>query len=152
MKFAAIALCSLGVAGAAAAVILATAGGSDLSGSAAAHAITPTSTVTPAPAATPASPATPAPHVTPAHHLTPAHPATPAQTPSATVENLQRQLGQLNYYEGADNGIMTPATVQAIQDLQREAGLPQTGVLNAASDTALIHQLTFGNSQMGGGN
>lgn len=78
----------------------------------------------------------------------PSHPSGP--TPSASVASLQRELGQLNYYEGPDDGLSGPQTIQAIKDLQREAGLPQTGVMNAATDGALIHQLTYGNSQMGG--
>jgi hypothetical protein len=88
----------------------------------------------------PASPASPA---------TPSHPVTPVQ-PSAAVMQLQRELGQLNYYEGPVDGIMGPQTVQAIQDLQRQAGLPQTGQMNAATQAALASYLAHGNNQMGG--
>ena len=63
---------------------------------------------------------------------------TPAATPSAAVETLQRELGQLNYYEGPVNGPMTPQTVQAITYLQRDAHLPQTGTMNAATQAALV--------------
>ncbi|GAA4172283.1 peptidoglycan-binding domain-containing protein [Gryllotalpicola koreensis] len=83
--------------------------------------------------------------------VAPQHPAVPAAVPSAAVASLQRELGQLNYYEGPDDGLTGPQTQQAIKDLQRVAGLPQTGVMDPATDSALIHQLTFGNSQMGGG-
>ena len=38
---------------------------------------------------------------------------------------LQQELGQLNYYEGPNDGIMGPQTIAAIKDLQRQAGLPQ---------------------------
>jgi hypothetical protein len=97
----------------------------------------------------PANPAVPANPNTPANPATPSHPVTPAQ-PSAAVMKLQQELGQLNYYEGPDNGIMTPQTVQAIKYLQRDAHLPQTGVMNAATQAALANFLAHGNSQMGG--
>jgi Putative peptidoglycan binding domain len=77
------------------------------------------------------------------------HTVTPVQ-PSAAVETLQRQLGQLNYYEGPVDGLMGPQTIAAIKDLQRQAGLPQTGVMNAATQNALNNYLVHGNNQMGG--
>jgi peptidoglycan hydrolase-like protein with peptidoglycan-binding domain len=70
--------------------------------------------------------------------------------PSAAVEKLQQQLGQLNYYEGPVDGIMGPQTVAAIKDLQRQAGLPQTGTMNAATQAALANYLAHGNNQMAG--
>ena len=94
----------------------------------------------------PANPATPA---TPANPATPSHPVTPVQ-PSASVMQLQRQLGQLNYYQGPVDGLMGPQTIAAIQDLQRQAGLPQTGQMNAATQAALASYLAHGNNQMGG--
>jgi Putative peptidoglycan binding domain len=112
---------------------------------------TPTaSTSAPAqPAANPAVPSQPA-----------ANPAVPAQptggsttnpvTPSASVKNLQQQLGQLNYYEGSNDGIMGPQTIAAIKDLQRQAGLPQTGQMNTATQAALNNYLIHGNNQMAG--
>lgn len=69
--------------------------------------------------------------------------------PSGAVASLQRELGRLDYYEGPDDGVDGAQTVAAIKDLQRAAGLPQTGAMNAATDRALIHQLTFGDNQMG---
>ena len=99
-----------------------------------------TSTSTPATRATPATPSNPA---------TPSHPVTPVQ-PSASVMQLQRQLGQLNYYEGPVDGLMGPQTIAAVQDLQRQAGLPQTGQMNAATQAALSNYLAHGNNQMGG--
>ena len=90
--------------------------------------------------ATPANPATP---------VTPSHPVTPVQ-PSAAVMQLQRELGQLNYYEGPVDGLMGPQTIAAIKDLQRQAGLPQTGQMNAATQAALANYLAHGNNQMGG--
>ena len=97
----------------------------------------------------PANPTTPGTPTTPASPVTPSHPATPVQ-PSAAVMQLQRELGQLNYYQGTDDGIMGPQTIQAIQDLQRQAGLPQTGQMNAATQAALANFLAHGNNQMGG--
>jgi Putative peptidoglycan binding domain len=98
-----------------------------------------TSTSTPAPAASTSAPAT-----------NPAQPTTPAVTPSAAVKQLQQQLGQLNYYEGPVDGLMGPQTIAAIKDLQRQAGLPQTGTMNAATQKALENYLAHGNNQMGG--
>jgi peptidoglycan hydrolase-like protein with peptidoglycan-binding domain len=63
---------------------------------------------------------------------------------------LQRELGQLNYYEGPVDGIMGPQTIQAITYLQRDAHLPQTGQMNAATQAALANFLAHGNNQMGG--
>jgi len=94
-------------------------------------------------ASTPANPANP---TTPAN---PSHPVTPVQ-PSAAVMQLQRELGQLNYYEGPVDGVMGPQTIAAIKDLQRQAGLPQTGQMNAATQAALANYLAHGNNQMGG--
>ena len=88
-------------------------------------------------------------HPHPASPVTPSHPVTPVQ-PSAAVMQLQRELGQLNYYEGPVDGLMGPQTTAAIQDLQRQAGLPQTGQMNAATQAALANYLAHGNNQMGG--
>jgi peptidoglycan hydrolase-like protein with peptidoglycan-binding domain len=82
-------------------------------------------------------------------HVTPATPSgSHAVAPSAAVKSLQQELAQLNYYQGPIDGIMGPQTVQAIQDLQRQAGLPQTGVMNSATEAALHNYLIHGNSQM----
>ena len=133
----------IGTAAAAALVVLAVA---LLHGhSSAAPATTGPSTST----SVPANPATPGTPTTPASPVTPSHPVTPVQ-PSAAVMQLQRELGQLNYYQGTDDGIMGPQTIQAIQDLQRQAGLPQTGQMNAATQAALANFLAHGNNQMGG--
>ena len=85
---------------------------------------------------------------------TPTTPATstsaPATPPSASVKQLQQQLGQLNYYEGPIDGYMGPQTIAAIKDLQAQAGLPQTGTMNPATQNALNNYLKNGNNQMGG--
>jgi len=83
----------------------------------------------------------------PAQPTTPAHPAV---VPSASVKKLQQELGQLNYYEGPVDGIMGAQTTAAIKDLQRQAGLPQTGTMNAATQAALDNYLVHGNNQMAG--
>jgi peptidoglycan hydrolase-like protein with peptidoglycan-binding domain len=91
-----------------------------------------------------------APAVVPAgtvhHHVTPVTPVAPSQT----IIVLQRELGQLNYYEGPITGTMNEQTVQAITYLQRDAHLPQTGTMTPATQTALQHFLATGNNQMGG--
>jgi peptidoglycan hydrolase-like protein with peptidoglycan-binding domain len=112
--------------------------------------IIPTHHVTP----TPVVPVTPSNNVTPANHVTPVqpvHPHTPTVIPSAMVAALQRELGQLNYYEGPVTGVMNPQTTAAITYLQRDAQLPQTGVINSATQAALDEMLQNGNNQMGGG-
>ncbi len=83
---------------------------------------------------------------TSSHHVTPVTPA----APSAAIETLQRELGQLNYYEGPVTGTMTGRTTQAVTYLQRDAHLPQTGTMNAATQAALAHFPPNGNNQMGG--
>jgi peptidoglycan hydrolase-like protein with peptidoglycan-binding domain len=105
----------------------------------------------PAPATTPTSASAPAQST--GNPTTPAHPTgtpTTAVKPSAAVEKLQQELGQLNYYNGPADGIMGPQTVQAIKYLQRDAHLPQTGQMNAATQAALANFLAHGNNHMGG--
>jgi hypothetical protein len=74
----------------------------------------------------------------------------PAVIPSASVKKLQQELGQLNYYEGPVDGVMGPQTTAAIKDLQRQANLPQTGSMDAATQKALDNYLVHGNNQMAG--
>jgi len=97
----------------------------------------------------PATNGTPTSTSVPAQPTTPVSPVHPVQ-PSAAVVKLQQELGQLNYYEGPDDGIMGPQTIQAITYLQRDAGLPQTGQMNAATQAALANFLAHGNNQMAG--
>jgi hypothetical protein len=76
---------------------------------------------------------------------------TPAKpVPSSVVSTLQEELGQLNYYNGSIDGLMGPQTTAAITYLQRDAHLPQTGVMNAATRAALLNDLAHGNNQMAG--
>jgi hypothetical protein len=108
-------------------------------------------THTPAPAASTSAPASTA-ASTPAQAgpAQPTTPASPAVVPSASVKKLQQELGQLNYYEGPVDGVVGPQTTAAIKDLQRQAGLPQTGAMNAATQAALDNYLVHGNNQMAG--
>jgi hypothetical protein len=101
----------------------------------------PTATSAPAASAARSAPASPA---------QPTTPASPAVAPSASVKKLQQELGQLNYYEGPVDGLMGPQTAAAITDLQRQAGLPQTGTMNPATQAALDYYLVHGNNQMAG--
>ena len=97
-----------------------------------------------------ASTSAPASPASPANPANPSHPVTPPAKPSAAVMKLQQELGQLNYYEGPDDGIMGPQTIAAITYLQRDAHLPQTGQMNAATQAALANFLAHGNNQMAG--
>ena len=108
------------------------------------------------PAAQPAAPTAPAIRSSapiqrhPAAPAPAAHPKpAPAPAPSAAIETLQRELGQLNYYEGPVTGTMNSQTVAAITYLQRDAHLPQTGAMNIATQQALVTMLANGNNQMG---
>ena len=105
------------------------------------------------PEGAPPAPAHPSVQVPESPHIPPAPPAPPTPPappkPSAAVELLQRELGQLNYYEGPVNGLMTSETTQAIGYLQRDAHLPQTGRLDQATAQALQNFLATGNNQMG---
>ena len=80
------------------------------------------------------------------HHNRP----NPPVGPSATIRQLQEELGQLNYYNGPATGYMNQGTVQAIRYLQRDAHLPETGQMNSATEHALTNMLEGGNNQMGG--
>jgi peptidoglycan hydrolase-like protein with peptidoglycan-binding domain len=84
------------------------------------------------------------------HHTTGGSGHSTPAAPSAAIETLQEELGQLNYYEGPVTGTMNAQTTQAIEYLQRDAHLPQTGQMNAATQAALANFLANGNNQMGG--
>ncbi len=68
--------------------------------------------------------------------------------PSDEVKSLQEALARLSYYDGPIDGYRNHETKQAITDLQREAGLAQTGQMNLASWSALTTMLVEGNNQM----
>ena len=68
--------------------------------------------------------------------------------PSDEVKGLQEALARLDYYDGPIDGFRNQQTKQAINDLQRDAGLPQTGQMNLSSWSALTTMLVEGNNQM----
>ena len=63
---------------------------------------------------------------------------------------LQQELGQLNYYEGRDDGIMGPQTIQAITYLQRDAGPAADGTDERRHPGRSANFLAHGNNQMAG--
>ena len=69
--------------------------------------------------------------------------------PSTQIETLQKNLGQLNYYDGPVNGYPSVQLEKSITYLQADAGLPQTGRMDAATQTAMQNMLINGNNQMG---
>ena len=81
--------------------------------------------------------------IAPAHTHTVVAPVTPKPptTPSAVVTTLQQQLAQLHLYAGSIDGLMGPETSAGITAIQREAGLPQTGKMNSATQAALNYYL-----------
>ena len=106
-----------------------------------------TSSSIPAPAASTSNPAQPS---SPGQNVNPAQPTTPAVTPSASVKKLQRELGQLNYDGGPGRRPDGPADHRRDQGPTAQAGLPQAGTMNAATQKALDNYLAHGNNQIGG--
>ena len=47
--------------------------------------------------------------------------------PDQVVANVQGALQRLGYYQGAIDGVLGPATQEAIENYQRHQGLPVTG-------------------------
>lgn len=70
--------------------------------------------------------------------------------PSNAVKTIQAELAQLNFYDGPINGYDTPQTVAAVKDLQRQAGLPQTGHMDTQTRAALVKYLEQGDNVMNG--
>lgn len=70
--------------------------------------------------------------------------------PSNAVKTFQAELAQLNFYDGPINGYDTPQTVAAVKDLQRQAGLPQTGHMDTQTRAALVKYLEQGDNVMNG--
>ncbi|MBV9338733.1 MAG: peptidoglycan-binding protein [Solirubrobacterales bacterium] len=79
------------------------------------------------------------------------HSGTPANTNphGPDVETLQRELGQLNYYESPINGVYGPATIAAIKDFQRANGLVADGIAGPSTMAKIKQQLITGDNQMG---
>jgi peptidoglycan hydrolase-like protein with peptidoglycan-binding domain len=100
---------------------------------------------------------------TPTTPVTPASgPNTPATTGGSTtapaaryqtgaaVAALQKDLGQLNYYESNVDGVYGPATTAAVENFQRANGLPVDGVVGPQTLALIQKQLITGDSQMSG--
>jgi len=64
-----------------------------------------------------------------------------AKEASAAVRDyttaLQKRLKEAEYYDGKVDGVYGPETVKAVEDLQRDAGLPVTGLVDRATSMAL---------------
>ena len=70
------------------------------------------------------------------------------QSLAAEVAHARVLPGTFSLAQGELAADLRPTA--AIQDLQRQAGLPQTGKMNAATQAALANYLAHGNNQMGG--
>ncbi|MFN8168364.1 MAG: peptidoglycan-binding domain-containing protein [Candidatus Nanopelagicales bacterium] len=68
--------------------------------------------------------------------------------PSNAIKAVQQELAELNFYQGPINGYDTPATVAAVQNLQAQAGLPQTGHMDPQTRAALLRYLAQGSNTM----
>lgn len=55
---------------------------------------------------------------------------------------LQSALSTAGYYEGEIDGVYGPATVDAVERLQSDAGLPVTGLVDRATAAALDDAVT----------
>lgn len=62
----------------------------------------------------------------------------PPQMGLAYARAIQKELGDRGYDVGPADGVIGPRTVRAIEDYQRDAGLPVDGL---ATDTLLDHLL-----------
>jgi len=60
-----------------------------------------------------------------------------AEAVTAYTTALQQDLATAGYYPGPVDGVYGPITVQAVQDLQKAAGLPVTGTVDKATADAL---------------
>lgn len=80
--------------------------------------------------------------------------ATKAKAPAARyqggawVSQLQRDLGQLNYYESPVDGIYGPQTTAAVKYFQRANGLTVDGIAGPATMAKINKQLITGDNQM----
>jgi peptidoglycan hydrolase-like protein with peptidoglycan-binding domain len=72
----------------------------------------------------------------------------PAYETGPSVAALQRELAQLNYYEGPIDGVAGPMTLAAITNFQRANGLAADGVAGAITMAKIHQQLVTGDSQM----
>jgi peptidoglycan hydrolase-like protein with peptidoglycan-binding domain len=87
--------------------------------------------LSPLPSSSPSPSASPS--TTPASHLPIKRGAS-----GADVLSLQQRLTDLGYWLGKPDGRFGGTTQQAVYALQKAAGLPRTGVVNAATEAALV--------------
>lgn len=60
---------------------------------------------------------------------------------SLQILHWQKDLTTLNYYDGNLDGVMSPEMQQSIRLLQTDAGLPQTGTMDHATQAAMQKML-----------
>jgi branched-chain amino acid transport system substrate-binding protein len=63
-----------------------------------------------------------------------------AQLLTETTKDVQRLLTELGFYSGPIDGIWTQEVTDAVKALQRELGVPETGVLDAATLEAVYRR------------
>ena len=64
-----------------------------------------------------------------------------SQWVSDYVSSLQSDLAAAGYYSGEIDGLYGPMTIEAVEQLQRDLGLPVTGLVDPATRTALAAAL-----------
>ena len=64
-----------------------------------------------------------------------------SQWVSEYVSALQADLRDAGFYDANVDGIYGPMTIAAVQDLQKEAGLPETGLMDPATQSAVAAML-----------
>jgi peptidoglycan hydrolase-like protein with peptidoglycan-binding domain len=70
-----------------------------------------------------------------------------AQTLNTYTTDLQKDLTTLGVYTGPVDGLYGPATIAAVKSLQKSAGLPQTGIVDPATESAINQQLAAKSKQ-----
>ena len=73
--------------------------------------------------------------------LTDEQQATGAEAVSAYTMTLQQSLSLAGYYTDTVDGVYGPATVDAVEALQKDNGLPVTGTVDTATSAALESEL-----------
>ncbi len=63
-----------------------------------------------------------------------------AKAGEASVREAQRQLSELGYYTGRNDGLFGPQTRRAVKAFQRDSGLPVSGELTAQTKSLLSHK------------
>ena len=64
-------------------------------------------------------------------------PTATAPAKPLSMKEAQATLNQIGFKAGAPDGIAGPTTIKAIKEFQRAKGIPQTGQLDSATDSAL---------------